>query len=273
MQSQEGTWEMLRKFGKGQFELTNQLIFYWVKLIFRVTVVVSMYALYFTRRDLITKYMEQPFYKGITLVHVIWLVFMLVMLLHLLSQTHLVDRLTMAIRKSRAKEFVPVKNYDRRDLLEYVQDMNIKAWIVMLVWLGLNAVIGLLYVLNIFHNEELLMCTVTFYLCDYICILFFCPFQTFIMHDKCCVNCRIYDWGHFMMFTPMLFIKNFYSWSLFFMSCIVLLHWELIYARHPERFWEGSNKTLQCTSCKDKTCQMKNLLRGKGLRAGVDVQK
>ena len=85
MQSQEGTWEMLRKFGNGQFEITNQLIFYWVKLIFRVAVVVSMYALYFTRRDLITKYMEQPFYKGITLVHVIWLVFMLVMLLHLLS--------------------------------------------------------------------------------------------------------------------------------------------------------------------------------------------
>ncbi len=259
--------------GKGKFELTNQLMFYGVKLVFRVAVVLSMYVLYFTRRDLIMVYMEQPFYKGITIVHVIWFIFMSLMALHLLSATGLVDRLTMAIRKSKASVYVPVENYDRLELLEYVQDMNLRSWKVMLVWLGLNSVIGLLYVLNIFHNEELLMCTVTFYLCDYICILFFCPFQTFIMHDKCCVNCRIYDWGHFMMFTPMLFIKNFYSWSLFFMSCIVLLHWELIYARHPERFWEGSNKVLKCQNCKDKTCQIKNLLKGEGLRAGVKDQQ
>ena len=263
---------MKGRFGKGHFELTWQLVFYGFKLAFRLTVVIAMYLLYFTHRELITKYMEQPFYKGVTLVHVIWVAFMTVMIIHLLSETHLVDRLTMAIRKSREKEYVPVPGYDRRELLEYVQYMNIRAWMVMLVWLGLNAVIGLLYVLNIFHNEELLMCTVTFYLCDYICILFFCPFQTFIMHDKCCVNCRIYDWGHFMMFTPMLFIKSFYSWSLFFMSCIVLIHWEIIYARHPERFWEGSNQVLQCAHCHDKTCQIKNLLRGNGLRAGV-VQK
>lgn len=264
---------MRGRFGKGKLEITPQLVFYGVKLAFRVAVVIAVWVLYLTHRELIMVYMEQPYYKGITIIHVIWLVFMGIMMLHLLSGTHIVDRLTMAIRKSKAEVFVPMKNYDRLELLEYVQDMNLKSWKVMLVWLGLNAVIGLLCVLNIFHTEELLMCTVTFYLCDYVCILFFCPFQTFIMHDKCCVNCRIYDWGHFMMFTPMLFIKNFYSWSLFFMSCIVLLHWELIYAKHPERFWEGSNEVLKCANCKDKTCQIKNLLRGNGLRAGVSDQK
>ena len=77
------------------------------------------------------------------------------------------------------------------------------------------------------------------------------------MKNKCCINCRIHDWGHFMMFTPMLFIKNFYSWSLFFTSLVVLIHWEIVYAQHPERFWEGSNKTLQCANCKEKTCQIK----------------
>ena len=100
-----------------------------------------------------------------------------------------------------------------------------------------------------------------FFLCDYICILVFCPFQTCIMKNKCCVNCRIYDWGHFMMFTPMLFIPNFYSWSLFFTSCVVLIRWELVYAAHPERFWSGSNQILQCENCKDKTCQMKRRVR------------
>lgn len=60
-----------------------------------------------------------------------------------------------------------------------------------------------------------------------------------------------------MMFTPMLFIRNFFSWSLFFTSAVVLIRWELVYAKYPERFWSGSNKTLQCAHCQDKTCQIK----------------
>ena len=257
---------------KGKFEPTPQVIFYGIKLVMRLAVVISFVIMYIADKKLIARLMEQPFYKGITGIHVLWLAFMSVMALHLLSGTRLFDKLTMAIRKSKEETYVPVENYDRLELLEYVQDMNLKAWKVMLVWLTFNAVIGLLYVTNIFQKEELLLCTVLFFLGDYICILFFCPFQTFIMHDKCCVNCRIYDWGHFMMFTPMLFIKNFFSWSLFFMSCIVLIHWEMIYAKHPERFWEGSNKVLKCVNCKDKTCQMKNFIKGDGLHAGVIVK-
>ena len=143
----------------------------------------------------------------------------------------------------------------------------------MLVWLSFNAVFGLLYLTGIMDEADLLMLTVFYFLCDYICILFFCPFQTFIMKNKCCVNCRIYDWGHFMMFTPMLFIKNFFSWSLFFTSIVVLIHWEIVYTKHPERFWHGSNRTLQCAGCKDKTCQMKTRLCEAARRAGASHSK
>jgi hypothetical protein len=66
-----------------------------------------------------------------------------------------------------------------------------------------------------------------------------------------------------MMFTPMLFIKNFYSWSLFFTSVVVLIHWEIIYAQHPERFWEGSNLNLRCANCREKTCQIKTHIKNK----------
>ena len=31
----------------------------------------------------------------------------------------------------------------------------------------------------------------------------------------------------------------------------------LVYTKHPERFWEGSNQNLKCINCKDKTCQYK----------------
>lgn len=95
----------------------------------------------------------------------------------------------------------------------------------MLIWLSFNAIFGIAYLAGWMDEADLLMLTVFFFICDYICILFFCPFQTFVMKNKCCVNCRIYDWGHFMMFTPMLFIRSFYSWSLFFTSLVVLIHW------------------------------------------------
>ena len=132
----------------------------------------------------------------------------------------------------------------------------------MLVWLSFNAIWGILYLCGVIEVADLLMLTVFYFLCDYICILFFCPFQKVIMKNKCCVNCRIYDWGHFMMFTPMLFIQNFFSWSLFFTSVVVLIRWEISYAQNSQRFWSGSNKTLQCANCKDKTCQIKKRLAG-----------
>ena len=84
------------------------------------------------------------------------------------------------------------------------------------------------------------------------------------MKNKCCVNGRIFDWGHFMMFTPMLFIKSFFSWSLFFTSQVVLIRWELIYAKYPERFWSGSNTKLNCEKCNDKICKFKNIIIDRG---------
>ena len=74
--------------------------------------------------------------------------------------------------------------------------------------------------------------------------------------QKWCIVQHI--WGHFMMFTPMLFIRDFFSWSLFFTSLVVLIRWEIYYAKHPERFWEGSNENLKCKNCNEKLCQYKN---------------
>ena len=52
------------------------------------------------------------------------------------------------------------------------------------------------------------------------------------------------------------------NFDLLIMSLIVLIHWELMYAKHPERFWSGSNRTLQCSTCKERTCQIKKRLWG-----------
>ncbi|MGN0495759.1 MAG: hypothetical protein ACI4GW_05995 [Lachnospiraceae bacterium] len=244
-----------------KFVMTGMMARYLIKLAIRIGIFISIFIFYILNKPEMCRVMTMNVYKGIRPIHLLWLYFMGLMLLHIFPFEKI--RLTMARRKAEEKPYVPVKNYDELQLLRFVQNQNVKAWTVMLVWLLANCVIGGLYLLDILDDADLLMCTVFFFLCDYICILFFCPFQKLIMKNRCCVNCRIYDWGHFMMFTPMLFIKNFFSWSLFITSCVVLIHWEVLYAKHPERFWHGSNQNLRCVNCKDKTCQIKNRIMGR----------
>lgn len=220
---------------------------------FRIVVFLGVLWGYICHREELYNLVSSPIRFGITPLHILWAVFMITMLSHLFPT----EKLPMSLRKSMEEEYVAVLEYEEIELYRFVQDQNQKAWKVMLVWLCFNAVFGVLYLFDIIGNVDLLMLTVFYYLCDYICILLYCPFQSVIMKNKCCVNCRIYDWGHFMMFTPMLFIRDFFSWSLFFTSLVVLIHWELVYAKHPERFWSGSNQRLKCANCKDKTCQAK----------------
>ena len=235
-----------------------------LQFLFRLVVFFVVLSIYLYDKNLMYQLATQPLHHGINIIHILWLIFMVMMLTHLFPN----ERLPMAMRKSCSQHYAEAENYSEMKLLRFVQTQNVRAWMVMLVWLIGNGVIGLFYLFAFIGTADLLMLTVFFYLCDYICILFFCPFQTGIMKNKCCVNCRIYDWGHFMMFTPMLFIPNFFSWSLFFTSAVVLIHWEVVYAKHPERFWSGSNQTLQCANCKDKTCQYKAAIANTVKRKG-----
>ena len=244
-----------------KFVMTGMMARYFVKLLIRVGIFVSIVVFYIMDKPLMCHVMTMDVYKGIRPIHILWLYFMSLMVIHIFPFEKI--RLTMAKRKAEEKPYHPVEGYSELELLQFVQNQNVKAWTVMLVWLLTNCVIGGLYLFHFLDDADLLMCTVFFFLCDYVCILFFCPFQKIIMKNRCCVNCRIYDCGNFMMFTPMLFISNFFSWSLFFTSCVVLIHWEVVYAKHPERFWYGSNKNLQCMNCKDRTCQIKNRIMGK----------
>ena len=238
---------------KQKFISTKMTRIYLIKLLLRIAVFITVFVVYLVDKEQMISLMTMSVWKGISPLHVLWLMFMVMMISHIFP----VERVTMALKKAEPEPYQEEEGYSELELHRFIQDQNARAWNVMLVWLIFNAFFGALYLFEVINEADLLMLTVFYFLCDYICILFYCPFQHLLMKNKCCVNCRIYDWGHFMMFTPMLFIQNFFSWSLFFTSCVVLIHWEVIYARHPERFWSGSNKTLQCTNCKDKTCQVK----------------
>jgi hypothetical protein len=170
-------------------------------------------------------------------------------------------RITMGSRKQFARTYMPPdEGYDKTALYEYTLRNNIKSWIVLLAWMSLNGAFALLYIFQLIGPEVLILLSMFFYVADLFCVVIWCPFQTFIMRNLCCVNCRIFNWGYFMMFMPLLFVKSFFTWSLFFTSIIVLIRWEIAYACHPYRFWSGSNTALRCENCKDKMCRIKKPL-------------
>ncbi|MBQ8425207.1 MAG: hypothetical protein IJX17_04230 [Clostridia bacterium] len=238
---------------------TRELKFYIFNFFVRLTFFSSVLFLYIRDREGLVELITGPFWKSFSFIHIVWIYFMVIMILHIIPN----NKLTMAWKKAKESEFRPVENYDELEMLKFAKNQNQRAMKVMLIWLFGNGLIGALYLFDVLIESDMFMLTVFYFLCDYICILFFCPFQTGIMKNKCCINCRIYDWGHFMMFTPMLFVKNFFCWSLFFTSLIVLISWEIKYSQHPERFWEKSNQTLQCKNCKERTCQIKRTIKGK----------
>ena len=134
--------------------------------------------------------------------------------------------------------------------------------LVTAVWLALNALIGALYFAGLFDRGVLILIAIAYSVCDIICILFFCPFQTWFMKNRCCATCRIYNWDFAMMFTPLVFIPSLYTYSLLGGALILLLRWEIAYRRHPERFSTATNKCLDCSRCEEKLCSHKKQLKG-----------
>ena len=234
----------------GKFEFTPMMTRYLFKFAFRIAVFLFVFAIYLFADVSLWDLANQPLIHGITPMHVLWLTFMGIMLSHIFPGTFR----TMALKKADKEVYKEETGYSELEMLRFVQDQNRKAWIVMLVWLIGNGVIGFFYLLNLLDRSDLLMFTVFFFLCDYICILVFCPFQTCIMKNKCCTTCRIFNWDHLMMFSPLIFVGGFYSVSLVVMALLAWLVWELCVMLYPERFWDKSNLALKCSECTDKLC-------------------
>lgn len=180
----------------------------------------------------------------------IWLCFSIEMILRFFPS----NLESMGCQKQFAKNYKPTN-----------KQAKLTSWkstlIVFIAWFVLNLVIGILYFMNIFDAGILFLISLAYSVCDMICILFFCPFQTWFMKNRCCVTCRIYNWDFAMMFTPFLFIPSFYTWSLLLISLLLLGYWELMVRRHPERFMEQTNACLSCKNCEEKLCVHKTQLK------------
>lgn len=158
------------------------------------------------------------------------------------------------------------KVFKKRFIPTEVKKTKLTSWMstlgVAFAWLALNGAIAALYYAHVIDEGILVIISLAYSVCDMICILFFCPFQTWFMKNRCCVTCRIYNWDFAMMFTPLAFINSIWARSLLGVSLILLLVWELTVRIHPERFAEETNGCLSCANCTEKLCHHKKQLRG-----------
>lgn len=217
---------------------------------FRTAVFLSVAALYWLHPDIL------DFTKGpVSLpLMLLWAAVALAMLAQLNSNSDL----TTGCLKQYPNRYTPTDTFDPQALTQAVHKQNWGAFKVAIVWLATNLMIGALYHMHRIRTQTLLLLSAFYYLCDLICVLFYCPFQHLLMHNRCCVNCRIFAWGSWMMATPLAFIPHWYSWSLCAFAILVLVVWEYRYHRYPERFWFGSNRNLQCANCKEQLCRYKH---------------
>ena len=206
--------------------------------------------LYLTRRDDLNFVIHGSNFWP---VNILWVA----MLISMLAQLDPNSSLTTGCLKQFSTKCEAVVDYDPEKLKQAVRNQNIGALKVAVLWLAVNLFLGWLYLKHILDVPELVLLCAFYYLCDLICVLFFCPFQTFLMKNRCCVNCRIFAWGSWMMAIPFLFVRHFFAQTLILASVLVLVVWEVRFLRHPQRFWFGSNQRLQCAHCKDKLCRYK----------------
>ena len=153
------------------------------------------------------------------------------------------------------------QNYIKSGETQIVIQDNNAVVLVALIWIIFNGLIGALRMVNILDDGIMVLLCSAYSVCDMICILFFCPFQTWLLKNKCCGTCRIYNWDYAMMFTPLFFVRKSYAWSLLALSFALLIRWEITFYRSPERFSENTNEYLRCSNCREKLCTHKKQLK------------
>ncbi len=198
------------------------------------------------------------FFQRFSPLHILWLLWLIYMLEKLLPFQAWKPRGCMKYRKDR---FVPTKEYEAW-LKNKCKDTALPApykkqqkWynkgagIVCVCWLLTAVVIDILYIHHILNNQMLLLASCLFYIGDLVCILFWCPFRAVIMKNRCCTQCRIYNWDTLMLVLPIAFVSGFYSYSLLFLALVNVGIWELTALLHPERYYPATNASLTCANC------------------------
>ena len=237
---------------------------HYVKLVYRSLLLLGAAAVYIVGRVRTGGLLLTDFLQHNLLADIIWLVFVVEMICRFFpSRTE-----SMGCQKQFAQNYIPVEGSKPPAWGKGSRS----ALAVLAAWLALNGAIGALYFTGVIDEGILLLVSLVYSVCDMVCILFFCPFQTWFMKNKCCTTCRIYNWDYPMMFTPLIFVPGVYTWSIVLVALGLLARWEITYYRHPEWFYEKTNERLACAHCEEKLCHHKKALTALWNRQMQSVQ-
>lgn len=222
------------------------------RLIFRIIIFIIMIGIYIFYPNTFNVAKGLNFIKEFSPLHIIWLIWIIDMILQLCKVP---KYWPLGSQKYLKHRYIPnIKELDKKTIKLHMKEMTKSSTSVAITWLFVIALISTLYLTHLISYQVVILISVAFYVCDIICVVGWCPFKTFFMHNKCCTTCRIFNWDHAMMFTPLIVIPGIWTYSLVIMSLIILIVWEIACAIYPERFMEKTNCALQCHNCKDRLC-------------------
>ena len=239
-------WQPMKKRPK----LTVISTLHYLRLVYRAVLFILLFIEYISLRIRSGQFLEDGIQRQPAIYLLIWVVFVVEMIFRFFPNRYE----SPGCQKQFRQNYIKTGKTDIR-----IPDNN-STFLVALIWIVFNCIFGTLYMLGIFDEGIMLLLCSAYSVCDMICILFFCPFQTFFLKNKCCGSCRIYNWDYAMMFTPLFFVRGIYSWSLLALSVALLVRWEITFFRHPERFSENTNKYLACVNCTERLCVHKKQL-------------
>lgn len=232
-------------------KVSKMLKSYLLRFAFRLSVLFAVIVCWFLDREALDFTQSRPLLHPL---NALWFAFLLSFALQLSPKS----RVSRGCLKQFPDHFHKIEAVveDLR-VKKNLRRLDLGATRVAIVWILLNGAIAALYFLGLIGVPEMLLLASFYYVCDVVCIVFYCPFQHLFMKNKCCVTCRIFAWGTIMISTPLIFVPHFYSWSLVALALVCTVLWEVSYRRHPERFLEETNAFLVCENCTDKMCVIK----------------
>lgn len=222
-------------------------------LLFRIAVLISLAVILLAVPDSISPAMPGRFAERLSVLHIFWAMWMVYLIAKILPWRRLHNR--SEFRQFAASFAARVPFPSREVIKKHVHKANMQALRSAVAWLSLTFFIGLMRKLHVIHERGLVILTGIFYVCDLICVIYYCPFQHLLMKNSCCGTCRIHNWDAIMMFTPMAFTDGFFGLSLFTLSAVVFLLWEIRFHLHPERFLQITNANLSCAYCTEHLCK------------------
>ena len=233
-----------------KIKLTPVGVWHYVRLIYRSVLFLLLIFAYVRYRFIY----HQPFMIGIekipAIIIFVWVVYVIEMIFRFFP--------SKIESPGCQKQFA--QNYIKSGKTDVIIPDNNATVLVVLVWIVFNGIFGMLHMMGVLDDGIMILLCGAYSVCDMICIMFFCPFQTWFLKNKCCSSCRIYNWDFAMMFTPLFFVEKTYTWSLLILSIALLVRWEITFYRHPERFSENTNDYLKCSNCTEKLCAHKRQL-------------